>query len=747
MKLRYSGKLFPRLIACFLCMVVFAVAILAGAAYWFTQKSEENLHARIMDNMALVTERLSADIFSLFDLQKLVNGNVLIQEYFRPYSQSTIGQQYYYGAILDILWQSRLQYNGLIDSIFLYADDERVLYSASEKGMASSQVFFSKIMAFEKMDAAAWYSLLDSSPLGYRIQPPDRYTTHHLNAAQPVISLVYTSNNHGYTNVLVMNLSLDKLRILYETNAIFSQTCYAVYSSAGDFLCGWDANLTPAHLLKPCRTTLAGQAYYLYPSYLPTLDIIVVSLTPRVAFTQVNNYFSILLFALPLIFGVCGVLLAVLLSRRMYEPFRIVHESIRPYTPNTGGQSELELIKSGISTLANDRQKFYLKSQEHRNHYVSQTLASLLCGNTLDDEGYFARLMAEEYGFSTPDCRVITFILDLATPSTYHSIHEAMKYLAQTLEETFSPQYAHMRVHFQSNMYVLVLHDSQDSESVLDALCRQAAAHLAQWPALGATLRWGVGRRADSFGKLNDSFDSANSAIFALNATTDDAAEQDAFQYDRRDIISAASTYDVQVYENVCREILCAAKRCHIPYPLAAATLRDIFATVAGLRQRSPNAAMPPEEAFDPMAVLLLSPQINTAPLISASLPYLLRPAQTKGDEGMKRIALRLKAYIDENYAQELSLDVLADALGLSAKYLSRVFKLIMGINLSDYLAYVRMEKAKELLLTPLPIEHIAQQVGIINRTTFTRTFRKLEGMTPSEYRRLHQEPPTSSTK
>ena len=112
----------------------------------------------------------------------------------------------------------------------------------------------------------------------------------------------------------------------------------------------------------------------------------------------------------------------------------------------------------------------------------------------------------------------------------------------------------------------------------------------------------------------------------------------------------------------------------------------------------------------------------------------------------MERIALRLKAYIDENYAQELSLDVLADALGLSAKYLSRVFKLMMGVTLSDYLAYVRMEKVKELLLTPLPIERIAQQVGITNRTTFTRTFRKLEGMTPSEWRRLHQEPPTQST-
>ena len=144
------------------------------------------------------------------------------------------------------------------------------------------------------------------------------------------------------------------------------------------------------------------------------------------------------------------------------------------------------------------------------------------------------------------------------------------------------------------------------------------------------------------------------------------------------------------------------------------------------------------------MAVLLLSPGINTAPLISALLPYIPRPAPPKGDEGMERIALRLKSYMDENYAQELSLDILADALGLSAKYCSRVFKQTLGINVTDYLAWVRVEKIKELLLLGMPLDRIAQQVGITNRTTFTRTFRKVEGVTPGEWRRLHQPGPAT---
>ena len=58
-------------------------------------------------------------------------------------------------------------------------------------------------------------------------------------------------------------------------------------------------------------------------------------------------------------------------------------------------------------------------------------------------------------------------------------------------------------------------------------------------------------------------------------------------------------------------------------------------------------------------------------------------------------------------------------------------------MNLSEYLARVRVEKAKELLLTDMSIQQIMESIGIYNRTTFTRMFRRLEGITPSEYRNL----------
>lgn len=737
------GKIYPRLIACLLAVVLFASFILAGAALWFSKKNEEDLHIRISDNMEAVSSRLSSDVLSLFDLGGLVVGNVLVKENFRPYLEATLNQQYYYSDIIDLLLQSRLQLNGLVDSAFLYADADRVLYSAGEKGMVTSDTFFTRLMTFENMDRADWLDLLESAKMGYEILPPDRYFTNRLSSAHPVIPIAYRTSNHGYPNVLVLNLSLEKMLSLYQTNALFNQTRFAIYSKQGRYLCGWDADLKPAQLSHTGEVRLEGADYYLYSSYQPSLNVTVVSFTPRAAIMEITNYFRFIALALPLVFGFCGIALAIFLSRRMYEPFRVVHESIRPYTGEMPYLSELEAIKTSISALANDRQTYFDKSREHLGRYVSQTLTSLLSGQPLNDEAYFSQLMAEEYGFETTHCRVIDFLLDLAFPASYTSIHEAMKSLSQVLEDIFSARYALVRVRLQENMYVLIVNEPREETAELEDCCRQAAERIARWAGISASVRWGIGGRVQQFSELPESFDQANSAVFALPVGGDlsDMPETpEDFHYDRRDIVSALSTCDVKLVEAAFTEILSQAKRCRLPYPQAAAVLKDMLSTAAGFKQKlSPNTPMP-QASIDPLLVLLLSPDINTAPLVSALLPHIPTPMQTRDNDGMERIALRLKTYIDANYNRELSLDILADALGLSAKYLSRVFKQILGVNLSDYLAYVRVEKIKELLLTPMTLDQIAQQTGITNRTTFTRTFRKLEGMTPSEWRRLHQD-------
>ncbi|MNR04934.1 HTH-type transcriptional regulator YesS [compost metagenome] len=95
--------------------------------------------------------------------------------------------------------------------------------------------------------------------------------------------------------------------------------------------------------------------------------------------------------------------------------------------------------------------------------------------------------------------------------------------------------------------------------------------------------------------------------------------------------------------------------------------------------------------------------------------------------------------YIEKHYEQDLYLEVIAGEIGLSAKYVSRMFKESTGTNISDYISLVRIAKARELLVnTDMKISDIADKIGIFSRTTFLRLFKKYEGISPNEYRSAH---------
>lgn len=92
--------------------------------------------------------------------------------------------------------------------------------------------------------------------------------------------------------------------------------------------------------------------------------------------------------------------------------------------------------------------------------------------------------------------------------------------------------------------------------------------------------------------------------------------------------------------------------------------------------------------------------------------------------------------YIRDHYRQELSVQGIADILGLNRSYMTSRFTLENGISPSKYLSQIRMEKASEYLLTTdLTISAIAEAVGFQDVFYFSRLFKKHKKMSPSCYR------------
>ncbi|MCZ8518232.1 helix-turn-helix domain-containing protein [Paenibacillus caseinilyticus] len=96
----------------------------------------------------------------------------------------------------------------------------------------------------------------------------------------------------------------------------------------------------------------------------------------------------------------------------------------------------------------------------------------------------------------------------------------------------------------------------------------------------------------------------------------------------------------------------------------------------------------------------------------------------------------RALAIIEERYAEDLSLQLTADLLQVNSYQLSKLFKSHMGENFIQYVTQYRVNRVKEhLVQTELTIAQIAESVGYSNSQQLIRVFKKLEGMTPGEYR------------
>lgn len=106
--------------------------------------------------------------------------------------------------------------------------------------------------------------------------------------------------------------------------------------------------------------------------------------------------------------------------------------------------------------------------------------------------------------------------------------------------------------------------------------------------------------------------------------------------------------------------------------------------------------------------------------------------------EKVRPIALA-KRYIEEHYAEPLSLDEVCSQVGFSASYFSTLFRKETGQTFLEYLSEVRIEEAKKLFReTRLTMEAICQMVGIHDYKRFAKNFKKVNGISPKEYRNLY---------
>jgi AraC-like DNA-binding protein len=132
--------------------------------------------------------------------------------------------------------------------------------------------------------------------------------------------------------------------------------------------------------------------------------------------------------------------------------------------------------------------------------------------------------------------------------------------------------------------------------------------------------------------------------------------------------------------------------------------------------------------------------RLESDTVLLASLCLLLErfadwpPAQRRVDKHTAVVA-KIRLYLEERYRDDVSLDELASAVGISPPYLIRCFQKEVGLPPHAYQLQLRLQRAKADLRSASPIADVAIQHGFFDQSHFHRHFKRAFGITPGQYR------------
>ncbi len=128
----------------------------------------------------------------------------------------------------------------------------------------------------------------------------------------------------------------------------------------------------------------------------------------------------------------------------------------------------------------------------------------------------------------------------------------------------------------------------------------------------------------------------------------------------------------------------------------------------------------------------------NLATLVSVLLREHENMNAVSYSEHSNQILLDIKNYLETHYTEKITLDFLSRKFFINKFYLSRIFREKFGDSITQYLLKIRITQAKNhLRFTDSSIEEISHECGMSDANYFSRIFKKIEGTTPGQFRKM----------
>lgn len=472
-------------------------------------------------------------------------------------------------------------------------------------------------------------------------------------------------------------------------------------------------------------------------------DWIFVSTHPYTAFSESTSYMMGVFSIVVLIVSLIAISITLRQSRSLYDPLGSLVEQVGGYEAENGGASDIVYL-SQVFDQVMDRTKHLQNTLSTAQDMIGDSLYSLLLGGRADDIPGGAEQMLEELELWKGRYFAVALIqLDMNGLSEKDSRGQWEEFVRQNelALERLQPECTRSKALYMDGYIaaLIVQFDGEVPAGRLDELREECCG------TLSTGLRMSVGGPVKGMEDLSVSYRQAQIALkYSYQRGTDRLLAYEEIE----SYLSNTQPFPIELEKEIL-EVIRQRRTDEVGRAIAGFVeyIRQLPAEYA--MQFMDQLRLSVYKAFyeflplRAQAALVYTPGSDFRELES-EMQELARICElitrSMGEQQLKRsqpVVDDVRRIIETEYADpNLTIDVLGARMGLSANYLSRIYKTITGDSLHSSLTGIRMERAKELLrTTEHSVGRVSEMVGIENSNYFYTLFKRAFGLTPTEYR------------
>lgn len=746
MKKKTLIRIFLRFFALTLLLMISSLAIAAYSNYRMiddVKEANRNYLRTVTSSLDSQFNKIKDKGFSLASDSSFLNLITMKDKYQPNYASSAFELS---GKLYEL-------YAGddAVDDAFVYFKNINTVLAAS--GTYEPDYYFNRYSRYKDYTERYWNNQAESGSASQIFPATDVYRQHYLTGEKrykTIIPLVLNIENIAHSrSYMIVNIDeqkiyqmIDNMNITKKGEIYIVDTLHDRLISATDRKMLGDTLDLAAYRLNAGKgmfeseISQGGDRYILsfQPSSWSNLGFLI--LTPEKVLTGSTNKFLILTVSVIAAFMLIGTIVSVVFTFGIYSPLAEMVNYVKRFAkrPFEGGTSEYEYIKENISSLHQFRQE-NLPS-------LTQVLLHRALNGQLQPED-IERLNENYDLYSGGSCFALAVVRDGLDSRDERTMAEFKRHLASLNLPMLG---------LSPNESILFI-QARNADDIAAAAERIGGAIEQFQQSYGGTVVPGgaVVGLSPVFGHLLDIWRGYQEACVSLDMRGITGSGILFGESDRRPaganvLLTSDKRETLRKYvenghadgvDDMLKQLFDGVRKQNMPFKEFKLLASDlIYVTVEFVYSRGIDDmelfGMPTGE------LIALADSQQHAGLIEAHCLDVYRKA-TRYAQSRLQSSQAIDGMLDyiNDHLAEANLTSIAERFDMNANYVSQYFKKHRGVTFTDYINHLRIEKAKELLVsTGSTANEIGQLVGFNNANAFIRMFKKLEGTTPNEFRK-----------